>query len=250
MKRKYIHSHFLISLISLTGILFFSGCHEEDPVPLSNNSAIAGYARVDWTNNSGIEVTAIGPYGNQKATTNNEGFFMFTGLGNGTYDLEYQKEDYGTYKQFGFQLFGSDTVSAGNINLFEITRNVSIPLLGKVKDSQLLPIIPSDAIAITTTYNNELPPARFFIAYDDQVDCHNFGFTLVSYETNAAGESGKLYTLNSFSSLRIQHGRKVYMVAYVCQQGDSGYLDPHKDEIVYPSLIESTKSNIVEFINP
>jgi hypothetical protein len=45
---------------------------------------------------------------------------MLSGLGNGTYYIDYRKEGYGTVRQYGIQLFGNDTARIGYIcNLLE-----------------------------------------------------------------------------------------------------------------------------------
>lgn len=247
MKPKYTPSLFLTSLLVMSGLTLFSGCNDDDPVPLTSNSAIQGYAQIYSNNDKGIEVTAIGPYGTETTLTNDDGYFMIAGLGNGTYDLEYTKEGYGTHKQFGIQLFGNDTINAGNIYLYERFNELSMPLLYEVKDERLLNGLSQEAIVITTSWKRDLPPARFFIGFDDKVDYTNFEYTQVGFQLIRNGESGRLFILHSFYTLPVQSGQKVYLVGYVCNSNDEGYLDPFKDQLIYPTLIEESKSNVVEF---
>lgn len=250
MKPKFIHLFSRSSWVLLSGLFLLAGCKVEDPVPLTSNSAIRGYTEDQWNQGIGAEVTAIGPYGNKKVLAGEKGYFFIGNLGNGTYDLEYAKEGYGSYKKFGIQLFGGDTVYAGKVELYERYDDLLIPPLLEITDHRELAGLSEEAIVIRTHWTKDLPPVRFFIGYNEKVDLNNYEFTQVGGQLSRKGEDGRLYMLYYFYQLPLESGQKVYLVAYVCNGNDNGYLDLHSGKLLFPTLVEDTKSNVLMFEIP
>ncbi len=250
MKPKFIPLYFLNKIQLALVILFFVACTDEEPVPLTTNSAIYGYVYDYFGQNLEATITATGPYGKTSVVSEDEGYFFIGNLGNGTYDLEFAKSGYGIRKAFGVQLFGNDTVYAGQFNLYEKYSDLVLPPLLEITDSRELQGLSTEAIVIRTSWKRDLPPARFFIGFDEKVDFSNFEHTMPAGQLIRTGENGRLFMLNYFYTLPLESGTKVYLVAYVCNSYDEGYLDLSTGKLVFPTLVENTKSNVLTFEIP
>lgn len=248
MKPKFIHLHYPSRWLILIGLIIIFGCAEEEPVPVTTDSAITGRVNGLGSGGAAIEVTAIGPYGTKKTTAEDNRDFIIGGLGNGTYELEFSGEGYGTWKEFGIQLFGSDTVRMGYINLLEKYENLEMPDLIGVTDQ--LSGISSDALVIRTAWKKELPPVRFFIGFNKKVDARNYEFTEFAGRTGLSSEPNRLFVLRNFYQLPLKSGQTVYIVGYVCNGSDDGYLDLHSNQLVFPTVAEDTKSEVLQFEIP
>jgi hypothetical protein len=250
MKPKFIHLYYPIKSLILMGLILLAGCGENMPEPVTTNSAIQGYARDGHGGDVGAEVTAIGPYGRKTVTTNANGYFFIDELGNGTYDLEYTKEGYGTYKKFGFQLFGGDTLNAGYVDIYPRYETRTIPLLTDFTDHRELTGFSADALVIRTNRKENLPPIRFFIGFDNKVNFENYEYTMGASQLNRMGEPNRLYVLHYFYQLPLESGQAVYLTAYICTGGDNGYLDLHKNKRVFPTLVQDSKTSVFKYEIP
>ncbi|NQU84847.1 MAG: hypothetical protein HQ541_03720 [Mariniphaga sp.] len=252
MKQKYTHLYSRIKLAILTCILLLVSC-EDEPVPVTINSAIWGYATDKWNHGINVEVIAIGPYGKENTITEDvDGYFMISNLGNGTYELEYAKEEYGTCKQFGIQLFGSDTVWTGRVELYERFDSLNMPVLYEIIDQRQLTGFSNTSIAITTNliWNWEMPPTRVFIGKNDQVNSKNYLFSLNGFGLKRNGFERQLIVVNDFYSLPVKSGQTFYLAAYVCNYSDPGYLNPYTGVKTYPTVNKESKSEVLTFIIP
>jgi len=252
MNQKYIHLFFLIRLFVLSGLILFSGCGEEQ-LPITTNSAVWGYATDKWNNGMDIEVIAIGPYGEVSTIAGDEdGYFMIGGLGNGTYELEYEKEEYGTCKKFGIQLFGNDTVYAGRIELFQKYDSLVAPNLIEVKGHNQLDGLDNEDIAILAgiVKSREMPPLRIFVGKNDKVGSEDYLFTLKGHSLKNPEFLQQFIRLYDFYLFPLESGQVVYLIAYVCNYSDPGYLNPYTGLKTYPTVDRDSKSNVLEYIIP
>jgi hypothetical protein len=250
MKPKFIHLYYPSRLLILIGLIVTFGCAEEEPGPVTADSAIIGRVNGLGSADALIDVTAIGPYGTKKTTVEDNKNFIIGGLGNGTYELEFSGKGYGTWKEFGIQLFGGDTVRVGFVSLLEKYEELEMPNLLGVTDNSQLAGLSSDAVAIRTAWRKELPPVRFFIGFDKNVDTRNYEFTEFAGRTGMSSEPNRLFVLRNFYQLPLESGQTVYMAAYVCNGQDDGYLDLHTNQRVFPTAAEDTKSEVLQFEIP
>jgi hypothetical protein len=76
------------------------------------------------TDNSGVTISIVGT--GKSTSTDREGWWRINGLSAGTYTLVFAKPGYGTYKQFGFQFVGGDSLfygfwALGNVARYHVT---------------------------------------------------------------------------------------------------------------------------------
>ena len=258
----------LLSLKNLILICLglFTGC-EEVPVPLTTNSVITGRGSFGTGGDySGIMVTANGPYGQTPALTDVKGYFTITGLGNGTYFLEYSKKGYGTIRQYGIQLFGNDTVQTGNVTMYQLP------------DSLMLPSFRKTYIDLRPRFGQE----RLWICFDTNITKQNaylFGFQFllcmstdkyVSIDHNQLiwfgwdgqynGDNYSIYIdLKTFSpsgfsyreKFPFKSGDEIFVRGYPCNKGEQGgYLDTYLGKHQYSTLDRTRSTNVISFILP
>ena len=97
----------LFTAIAITVVLL--SCCQKDPEPLFDNGMITG--NIDIYNYSGalkgnnVRIIAHGPYGSKSTLSDYDGNFELSGLGNGTYEIKFDKEGYGIYSRPGITGF-------------------------------------------------------------------------------------------------------------------------------------------------
>ena len=241
------NSLFMLFMVTASGFLFSCG---EDLEPLTTNSVLKGKAYLayyDETGYDGIRVLASGPYGQTSTLTDTYGHFTFSGLGNGTYFLEYSKDGCGTLRQYGIRLFGYDTVWAQEVQLFKIpepdyTMPSFISASSETIDGTVFIIIETSLPEASYSYL----PAMLFLDVTSEVSWK-------SYEISYPGDLdhyNDIY-INS-ESLSFKSGTRVYVIGYICNplEYSSGYLDTYLGISLYSTLDPSKYSNVVSFIMP
>jgi hypothetical protein len=244
--------------MKITGILIFliliTGC-DKLPEPLSTNGAISGDVYADSSGREvyGIKVKATGPYGENSLVTQNESYKL-EGLGNGTYDLEFSKEGYGTIHQYGLQVFGDETVYAASARLFSVPTITLMPRFikaypVKVSNSPFNHTNVKIEMAVTNTNPWGLP-IILLMSNSRDVAWNNFEFF---YPGNTGYTGNPLPYLYVSTNLPFEHGSEVFIRGYLgnpkeCSSG--GYLDTYHGRIVFSTLDKSMFTNIVSFIMP
>lgn len=243
------------SFLFATALFLLAGC-EKDPEPLTSNSVITGHASLffaysDQTAN--IKVTATGPYGQKTAMAEADGFSI-DGLGNGTYYLEYSQDGYGTLREYGIKLFGSDTVWARGANLFKIPSSV----------------LPSFTKAYTAIRDRYGPPTTFVCIETSITDHSVYGLDILIYmDVNEdvgwknyqcyypAGDANfndaNVHTIYIHPDvLPFESGTMVYLKGYPCNNYEYqyGYLDIYLGERIFSTLDKSKSTTVLSFIMP
>jgi hypothetical protein len=244
----------------MQGIFIFFSC-KKDIVPMFTNSSISGYADIHQSNgeNANIQVIASGPYGMTIAKTGDGGHYMISGLGNGTYRLDFSKEGYGTIKMFNVQLFGNDTVYESQVILFKKYDKFQLPLFTKVSLTSNQRFGPNPTVIIETSmsiYEGVLPSPLPVVLFIDTVKS-------VSYKSYASAYSilfpafadsgeGKIDFIFNPAYLPYKKGTEVYFIAYVANPDEiqSGYFDKYLGIEQLSTLIPEKHSQVFSFIMP
>jgi hypothetical protein len=203
----------------------------------------------DWDNSpEGVRVLAHGPYEEHSTATNQDGNYELGGLGNGTYDLEFSKEGFGTMKAYGIQVFGNDTLRR-NTFMYEMMGAFKVPRLLEVLTASGY-WLQSNEIAITTNLSASKETnwgIRLFFAKHPDVSyrdfyCHRNGRRL--------RRNGYDNSLIIADNLPFESGEKIYLIAYVCNPGDEGYWDAYLGRLIFSTLNREEHSQVMEFTMP
>lgn len=234
---------------------------EKDPQPLTTNSVITGRAQLYYHPYVDppyyIKVVASGPYGQKSAITDEEDVFVISGLGNGTYYLDYYKEGYGTMRQYGIQLFGGDTVRAEQTRLFkEVEYYFKVPDILRVYlgiHDRLFPI--RDFICIEFDVHSSPGyydlPVMFFADTKSDVSWQDYAFAFPGTDA-ILDNRGQLMAYIEPELLPFKSGEEVFLVGYACNtdENSAGYLDAYLGTIQYSTLQKNNHSNTISFIMP
>ncbi len=244
------------SFLLTTALLLLMGC-EKDPEPLTSNSVITGFASLFYEYSdqpANIKVTATGPYGHKSAIADPSGTFSIDGLGNGTYYLEYSQEGYGTLREYGIKLFGSDTVRARGANLFKLPSTA----------------LPSFSKAYTAIRDRFGPPTTFVCIETSVTDYSIFGLDILIYMNESQDVGWNKYVCYypawdaNFNDANVhtiyinpdvlpfESGTKVYLKGYPCNNYEysNGYLDTYLGERMFSTLDKSKSTTVLSFIMP
>ena len=230
----------------VTGFLVISGSFascENDLEPLTANSMITGLVHIDddnYEDPTDVKVVASGPYGQKSAALDAEKRFTISGLGNGTYYLDYYADGYGTVRQYGIQLFGNDTAHA------EYTELYKLPPASFVIPEFINTTWVAEGLRITTDYTVQHTywNVRLFFGLDNKVSYRNYVYT---YGTTC-NWNNELY-VNPYI-IPFPSGSRIYVIGYNCNQRDRGYLDTYTNERVFSTLYEDNHSNVISFTIP
>jgi hypothetical protein len=216
-----------------------AGC-EKDPEPLYDKGMIKGhiYLRTpDYENIDGdkVNVIAHGPYGNKSTTSDPNGRYTLSGLGNGTYEIEFYKTGYGIWRLPGQQVFGNDTLI------------ISACLYQKI--DYKMPSLTVNQLVIndypTTVLEEKI---RLFYSDTKVVNYKNYLYTEMTYTYE--DESGKEYMAYNSNPQRPNYGpifdlgQTMYIIGYVCNEDDPGYFNEYYNHVIYSTVDEHQHSAI------
>ncbi len=228
---------------------------EQEPEPLTVDSVIYGNVQLYWPSQgerTNIKVTVFGPYGQQFTTVDEIGNFTFTGMGNGTYSLEYAQEGYGTIRQYGIQLFGNDTVQTGSVYLFKKVGTFKMPdfinaYFAEHNQSTYLWIetdlsMDDHAMGI---------PAMLFFSKESDVSFEKYEFSFPAWDNWFNDVEVPTIFVNPYI-LPFESGEKVYITGYVCNyyEYSFNYLDTYLGRRIYSTLDPSRHSNVISITIP
>jgi hypothetical protein len=264
--RHWVKNQYRIPLLCLNGfllilisILFFS-CRKE-AVPSFTNCVISGYTDIWQTSggeNPAIQITATGPYGKVVSNTGESGSFQFTGLGEGTYSLDFYKKGYGIVKMYGIQLFGNDTAFVRNVSLFEKI-DFQMPEFTKfdiVKITDNLPYIGVGVIIETNkNISSQIPnPLPVVVFFDSLKSVSYKRFARVDFRViSQVSESGGKINFGAYVfDPPFRKGTTVYFQAYVANPTELyyGYFDNYLGFGQYSTLIPERHSPVMSFVMP
>jgi hypothetical protein len=224
------------------------------------NSVISGYSDIRQSSgeNPDIQITATGPYGQTITKTGEGGKFLFTGLGDGTYSLNFSKEGYGSVKMYNIQLFGNDTAYVRQVSLFKKYDNFQMPEFTKISVVSDPRYGQNPVIVIETTWssNSQMPVPFPVVLFVDSLKSVSYkNFAQVVSNVNPAytqSASGRIDFFFYPFGLPFRKGSLVYFQAYVANPYElySGYFDNYLGINQYSTLIPEKHSPVMSFIMP
>ena len=244
----------LIILMMISGSLLMVSCEKESESVFSN-SVLYGTAELYWPSEGespNIKVIACGPYGQSACMVEDNGNYQFSGLGNGSYYLEFSQDGYGTIRQYGIRLFGDDTVRAESVYLFK-----------KIGDYEM----PTFTSAYTAQYNNTLSvwietdlyrddyaqgiPVMLFFNDQNNVSCENYRFSYPAWDYRFNDVEVPTIFVSTYI-LPFESGTEVFITGYVCNNNEyyNGYLDTYQGKKIYSTLDKTRHTNVISFIMP
>jgi hypothetical protein len=230
--------------------VFAASC-TKDPSPLFSNSVIKGNAALwgEWINDPAVNVIAKGPYGKVSALSEPGGGFVLSGLGNGTYSLEYVKEGYGTIKKYNIQLFGNDTIDLGFNYIFRKYNNFELPELDSIKCVRIP--VPTGIIETNKAYSGgglPMMPVIVYLGADKNVSYKNYSYI----RAIIPGAGDKIELSFDLQTVKFKSGTEVFLIAYAGNPEEvlNGYLDTFSGLPQISTLIPEKHSQVMSFIMP
>ena len=176
---------------------------------------------------------------------------MITGLGNGTYRLDFTKEGYGTIRKYGIQLYGNDTANAGSINLFKKYDSYKLPdfsgVTTETRGNVYIVVQPIKLGFETVT------PVVFFMDTKKSVDYKNYTFSTGNYYIWRADQSYDYFNFYILSgSLPFKSGTEVFIIVYVANPNElsNGYFDKYLGIDQLSTLVPEKHSQVMSFKMP
>lgn len=238
-------------------IISVAAC-ERFPEPLTTTGTITGEVSADssGTTTYGVRVKATGPYGSVSIIAKTASF-RIEGVGNGTYDLEFSKEGYGTVHLYGIQVFGSETVKVPSVGLFDLPKLAAIPKF--IKAYTVKVTYPPDLytrvnidLAVTNLGSNRLP-VLLFLSNNRNVTWNNY---IICYPGDKGGSKNNIpYIWFEYYNRQFpfKSGTEVFIRGYLCnirEFNSGGYLDTYHGINAYSTLNKSIYTDVVSFIVP
>ncbi len=241
------------SLIAgIAWIILTCSCTKDDPQPLFAHSVIKGGVSFynGYPEPVDIKVTAHGPYGNKSALTDSSGNYEISGLGNGTYELEFAKKGYGTKYHFGIQLFGNNAV-VKNEMLYEKMVDYTLPIYYEVHDYTTFSRLHGDEIGVTTNQKDRFMPVRIFLGSNKNVNYLDYEYTLKGYGSQwTDNKNNNLLIIGDLWQFDYEGGQEVFFIVYVCNPEDPGYVDSYLRILRFSTLEKKKRSAVMRFKVP
>jgi len=232
---------------------FLCSC-ERNPEPLTENSILVGYAGHSSSNrDDSITVVAKGPYGTKSLTTDINGFYKFTGLGNGTYTLSFMRDGFGTIKQYGIQLFGGDSVRAYNVRLFRLITGYTVPDFVKISFGPIPRSNSSEHLILSTHQKLGYFPLLFFMSKNRNVNNVVFNYIEGNYWVMGPFEKPNYDAIYiELRNLPFKSGEEVFIIGYVCNLDEFrvGYVDTYLGIDIFSTLKADQHTPVMSFIMP
>lgn len=240
-----------LSLITVIAVIIITcSCTEEDLKPLFTNSVIRGQVRFYYQDSppANIIVTARGPYKRKSVLTDSLGHYQISGLGNGTYELEFMKEGYGTKYQYGIQLFGNDTVGRNEELYKKVRESYKLPKLYEIHDRITYSWVREGTIVITTSWSVNTPPSeiqiRVFTGDQENVSYLNYQCTRIGRGLKRTGFDKLLVVVHD---LPFEYGQEIYLIAYVCNPEEDGYINSYLGIWTFSTMEPDKHSAVMSF---
>lgn len=243
MKRSTISHLFVVLLI----VVSLAGCNRADnsvgPTPgttgiLAGNVNLMQQDRATASNNSGVQVSILGT--SLSATTDASGYFKFSSLKAGTYNLEFRRSGYGTSELTSYKFVPNDTLPPVVVQtLFQIPSYYVSALSAVVSDST----VKIDGVLSDSGGYQKL--VMIFAGNDSTVaDYNHSAFQEFAQVPSDSSRFHGAITAQTFHGFGLQSGSVVYLAArtYV---GLAAYTDSTGKEI-YTSFNQNVaKASVV-----
>jgi len=216
--------------------IFLFGCDKsEENIFLKGN--IVGFVNlVDETgteveDKSGVNVTMEGL--TSLANTNEDGRFEFKNVPAGTYNLIYNKTDYGVYKRFSYQFIGGNLPALVNETTLYEQPNIEI---------QSLDFSFNDNIISISGKISETSHITFQTFINDSSNVSNLKYDFATGKHSYSGWGFTEFSQSIYlSETPYSAGDKVYLVIYFMNPNEEwGYYDYENGKYVYTSYKKAT----------
>jgi hypothetical protein len=240
MNLKYFLSFFrskFYPVIGVIGLFIIHSCTEDLPEALFTDGMIRGHVSYyEGEIPYGIKVVASGPYGTKSALSDSSGLFIIKNLGNGTYELVFESDGYGSIHKYGIQVFGYDTIVV-NATLYKMIDVFIMPEFIELYHSSSFPGMYGNEIVIETNVlrSDQLPDLRFFVDTKNTVSYKNYQYTIMSSPFQRNEIEHSIYSVDLYG-FPCESGVKLYLKAYICNPDDIGYCNNYDGYYVYSTL--------------
>ena len=249
--------------LSFSIVFILWSCSKYEPEPVFRNNVLQGNISLGNSIPENVTVITHGPFGDKSVVTDNNGFFQITNLENGTYEVEFRKEGYGTRFRYGIQLFINDTINLEEILYGMVYRY--IPQLSRIYDHLDEDRLPENTIAIRTDIPKESEMwkthIRVFVSDDPNVSYLNYKYTTQTDYTTFYDSDYLLlyvrfepdynyYEQYRFNALFFESGSQLYIKAYICNDDEDGYFNSKLGVLVYSTVDEQECSDVLNYIIP
>jgi hypothetical protein len=238
---------------------FLSYSCEKEPEPFYSNGVITGTVQLrDGTDPANTKIIAHGPYGSSSVSSDSEGEYKLQGLGNGTYEIEFTKANYGTIREQGIQVFGNDTIFL-SVRLYK-KADYKMPKLGAVLYYHSYQQMDEHSIAIQTDIpleNTEVMQIKVFVNDNKDVSYTNYKHCCNAYASVSEDATVLMVVpvnpqvVNSEGKYLFNSGQTLYLIAYVCNiQEEIAEFSEYYGLPIFSTVDEQQHSRVIEFKAP
>ncbi len=245
--------------IMLVAVVFCCSC-KKNPEPLFSQGMITGYIYTnDGSKATNTKVIAHGPYGSPSTLSDTNGDYTLSGLGNGTYEIEFDKEGYGKKFARGVRIFGKDTIKE-NKRLIK-KADYQMPELSTVLYSNSYTYMDEYSVAIVTNKlwdnNGNEMQIRVFISDEKDVSPTNYMYSEQAREVKRENNTSLMMVcvnpqiVNSDSDHLFNEGQTIYLIAYVCSIDENlGEFNEYYGVPIFSTADEQQHSQVIELKAP
>lgn len=229
-------------------LLFFS-CSSEEEIDQIEIGSITGTVKLftsrgGYSPDDNMQVSIQGTSPLMTTLTNQNGNYRFDSLPYGRYDLQFEKEGFGTFKRGDI------------IHQHEETAIVAFETLGKKSTTEINQLQISETDTGITLSIVTSPPAhtsniryiRVFFNIGSEASNHIFGYFTPILQTEFTPFT-QHYTFDEFENLGFISGATIHIKAYGESLFSNEYNDPNNGDFIFPNLNSNTTSG-VSFIMP
>lgn len=218
---------------------------EKDPEPVFSNNSIMGRIVIydNYDARPEIKVVATGPYGHKSVMASEDNMYEIKGLGNGSYTVEFIAEGYGKVKQYGIELFESDTVMT-YAYLFKTVEDFEMPNFRNF-----------DPVNFVLQTDQKSDNANIVFFFDTRSTVNYKDYWYVSRETwGEMSDAGEL-EYHFYRYLPFKSGTTVYFIGYACNGTEANHarensLNSYTGTYQFSTLIPEKHSEVLNFIMP
>jgi hypothetical protein len=248
---------------SFAAIIFMSlSCTKEVTVPDLDGSLVGFVYTYDeygnpLENHDNVLITAIGT-GEFTTKTDANGRFEFKGLPAGTYEIDMEKEGFGTMKQFGVQHLGGKPTLLGQSEYDNILSAFSL-IQTPTSSINGLSLV-NDTLTATIDFHGKDPSnvhyrVMVYFSRSENFDLNDAEYSTESYTISNGGlYKGKIYDLESKfdSGTLLSYKACILISGYGPHRVPVGsvesYFDYSLNEMIYPNL--GPESNEYSYVVP
>ncbi|MGE5418750.1 MAG: carboxypeptidase-like regulatory domain-containing protein [Chloroflexota bacterium] len=227
------------------------------PEVVNNEGKISGYVRDDrWKELSDVIVKACGPYGESTAVTNSEGFYEFSGMGNGSYYLEFSRNDLGIRRMYNLRIFSGEAVKA-DMTLYALPGSFRMPVFKRAYIGSRPRSFPAENWICIETNVTSINRERYnygfdivlFLSRNQDVTIDRYDVIFPQWDGMFWDDPIILYLYPS--RLPFKKGEEIYVVGYAGNKNENpDKLDPYTGKPEFSTFDRARHTNIVSFSMP